>query len=260
MMRKQPDHTNFKYWSRLQFSKLRSCVAFLETVSENGDLQIGTAFHVGDGAFVTARHVIENRKIKAIGFDDFNVSQELLRDPKHWGPKPHGAVSVVSGPHFHKDASVDVACFRAEPFPNSFIPLGGHFNDWMGQYEFVLHRTLVLGYPPIPLANRAVLMAGSGEVNALIDKYTGGHPHFIISTMARGGFSGAPVLVAYDEGNTETGTALLGLVTESLGANGRDVELGYMAVLTVEPIYACLEMHGLLPKFQSVAKAKDEHP
>ncbi len=127
----------------------------------------------------------------------------------------------------------------------------------MGQYEFVLHRTLVLGHPPIPLTDRPVLVASGGEVNALIEKYTGGHPHFIISTMARGGFSGAPVLVAYNEDNPKTGTALLGLVTESLGTNGRDPELGYMAVLTVEPIYTCLETHGLLPKCQSL-DTKDE--
>ena len=32
-------------------------------VSENGDRKIGTAFHVGSGVFLTARHVVERTKI-----------------------------------------------------------------------------------------------------------------------------------------------------------------------------------------------------
>jgi hypothetical protein len=69
--------------------------------------------------------------------------------------------------------------------------------------------------------------------------------------MARGGFSGAPVLFSYDEINPTGMTAALGLVTESLSVNGREPELGYTAVLTVEPIFVCLEQHGLLPSCQS---------
>ena len=252
MTPKQLDHTHYKYWSRLQFSKLRGCVAFLETVDASGDVSIGTGFHVGEGVFVTARHVVEGRTISAIGFDDIDIALELMLKPRHQAPKQHGAVSILRGPYFHRDPTIDVACFKGDPYPRTFIPLGGHLDDLMGQYEFVLHRTLVIGYPPIPFADRPVLVASVGEVNALIEKYTGGHPHFIISTMARGGFSGAPVLVAYDEDNPKAGTALLGLVTESLGKNGRDPELGYMAVLTVEPLYTCLEAHGLLPQCQSL--------
>lgn len=146
MIPKQPDHTNYKYWSRLQFSKLRGCVAFLETSDARGNVSLGTCFHAGDGVFVTARHVVEGRTITSMGFDDFGVTQELLQDPRHWGPKPHGTVSVLSGPHFHPDPTIDVSCFKADPYPTSHIHLGGHLDDLMGQYEFVLHRTLVLGY------------------------------------------------------------------------------------------------------------------
>ena len=123
-------------------------------------------------------------------------------------------------------------------------------NNWLGQYELVLHQVLLLGYPPIPFSDHPVLVASAGEVNALIEKYTGGHPHFIVSSMARGGFSGGPALVAYNEADEQTGTAALGLVTESLNRNDQVTELGYTAVLTVEPIYDCLEKHGLLPTCQ----------
>lgn len=68
--------------------------------------------------------------------------------------------------------------------------------------------------------------------------------------MARGGFSGAPVLVAYNEDSTSNGTAVLGIVTQSLVKNNQATEHGFMAVLTVEPIFTCLELNNMLPKGQ----------
>lgn len=242
----------YRYWARSQFAKFRGCVGFVETINAHGDIGIGTCFHVGDGVFVTARHVVEGRTIKAIGFDDVAVGQYLLGEQHPWGGQLHGSVSITSGPHFHDDHHVDVACFRATPFPARYIPLGGHLDDYLGQYNLVLHRTLIMGYPPIPFADRPTLVASVGEINALVDKYTGGHPHFVVSTIARGGFSGGPALVAYNEDDIDDGTAVLGLITEALTANGRDSEQGYLAVLTVEPIYVCLERHGLLPSCRSL--------
>lgn len=241
-----------QHWARQQFSLYRGCVAFIETKNSEGILSIGSCFHVGEGVFVTARHVIEGRTIENIGFDDGITNLQLIEKPEDWGVKSHGSVSLVKGPYFHDDNSIDVACFKAKPYPKNYIPLGGHLDDWLGQYELVLYSTLILGYPPIPFSDRPVLVASVGEVNALIDKYTGGHPHFIISSMARGGFSGGPALVAYNEDNIKSGTAALGLITESLTSNNQDTELGYTSVLTVEPIYHCLEKNSLLPHFQSL--------
>ena len=70
--------------------------------------------------------------------------------------------------------------------------------------------------------------------------------------MARGGFSGAPVLLAYNEDMGADGTAALGMVTETLCANNSTVETGYLAVLTVEPLYVCLEQARLLPDSQQL--------
>lgn len=230
--------------------RYRGCVAFIETDAGSQSLGIGTCFHVGDGVFVTARHVVERRRISKIGFDDDSTALRLLDKPEHWGGKSHGAVSILAGPFFHSDPDVDVACFKAEPYPVEYIPLGGHLDGWLGQYELVLFPILLMGYPPIPFSDRPVLVASAGEINALIDKYTGGHPHFIVSTMARGGFSGGPALVAYNEHNEESGTAALGLITESLTSDGQAAELGYTAVLTVEPIYTCLSQNRMLPACQ----------
>jgi hypothetical protein len=242
---------HFRFWAREQFSTYRGSVGYIESLGDSGEPQRGTCFHVGEGVFVTARHVVENRTITEVGFDDNTVTQELLRDPKHWGQQRHGRVNIIAGPFFHPNPDCDVACFRIEPYPKVWIPLGGHLDDYLGQYELVLYRTLVLGYPPIPLVAKPTLVASLGEVNALVDLYVGSkHPHFIISTMARGGFSGAPALVAYNEENTNGGTAVLGLVTQALTTKDQTPEQGYLAVLTVEPIYTCLEQNNMLPKDQ----------
>jgi hypothetical protein len=249
----EPVFDKYRFWARSTFAQYAPCVGFIESVAADGQLGVGTCFHVGEGVFVTARHVIEGRRIQTIGFDDWHPL---------WTPDgadlaarktpTHGVVSVVAGPHFHPNSKVDVACFKVNPFPEKYIALGGHLDGYLGRFELVLYRTLVLGYPPIPFADRPVLVASVGEVNALVDKYVGGHPHFIVSTVARGGFSGGPAMVAYNEDNEKGGTAALGLITESLGHGERDPELGYMAVLTVEPIYDCLKAHGLLPECQVI--------
>ena len=70
--------------------------------------------------------------------------------------------------------------------------------------------------------------------------------------MARGGFSGSPVLLAYNELNIEGGTAALGMVTESLCINDAAPESGYLAVLTVEPLLDCLSQANLTPKAQRI--------
>ncbi|MGX1118000.1 hypothetical protein RKD37_003363 [Streptomyces ambofaciens] len=41
-------------------------MAYVEVESPNGDLGIGSAFHVGDGVFLTARHVVEDKRITEI--------------------------------------------------------------------------------------------------------------------------------------------------------------------------------------------------
>lgn len=244
---------NYRYWTRNVFSVYRNSVAYLVTSDESGDEGIGSAFHVGNGVFITARHVVENRVISRVGFDDDSIVYQRIDMAATSSSYQLPDIIITEGPFFHSDPEVDVACFRLSITPSSYIPLGGHLNDFLGQYELVLNRTLAMGYPPIPLSNRPVLFASTGEINALVDLYaSSGHPHFIISSMARGGYSGGPVIVAYNEDNTDGGTALLGVVTQSLVKNGGETETGYFAVLTVEPIYDCLEHNNLLPECQKI--------
>jgi len=120
----------------------------------------------------------------------------------------------------------------------------------------VLNEVLVLGFPPIPLSKNNVLFATRAQINAVVDLINVDHVHFIVSATARGGFSGGVVL-------SEWGFAL-GIVTSSLLKNGLPEELGYLTVLTVEPILECLAAHGLLPaalalQWDGLFTAKTEH-
>jgi hypothetical protein len=195
-----------------------------------GDENIGTCFHVGEWVLLTARHVVEDKTIMHIGFGD-----SPFEPPR----------SVLKGPLYHPNPKVDVAAFVVsgmEQIPA--VQLGMHLDDWIADQSFLLLDVVVMGYPPIPQSQGPVLVATRGETNAVVDKYTGPHPHFVISCVARGGFSGAPCLICDWDG------AALGLVTESLAINEQPAELGYMAVISVEPLLECLHRHDILPKMQ----------
>lgn len=238
--------SSYTEWGKRNFSYYSRAVAYVAVTDQDGNEFNGTAFHVGNGVFVTARHVVENMTIKEIGIDGGINPFKGLEGPYL------ATLNLASGPFLHQDPAVDLACFAVSNPPAEELPLGGHLDCHLSRHELLLHRTLVLGYPPIPVTNQPHLIACLGEINGLIETRYGKHPSFIVSSTARGGFSGGPVLVAYDEQNMITGTAVLGIVTESLVWNGKGEESGYMAVTSVEPIYDCLEQHGLLPESQKL--------
>lgn len=101
----------------------------------------------------------------------------------------------------------------------------------------MLSKVLVMGYPPIPLSQGPVLVAVQGEINAIVDKYCGPHPHFVISSIPRGGFSGGPVISEYK--------FLLGIFVESLLDADQPVELGFASVLSIEPLLVLLQENGI---------------
>ncbi len=60
---------------KLAYQQTNICVVRITVESQEGDLSTGTGFHIGDGNIVTARHVIEGRKIKSI--DDYLDNEHL---------------------------------------------------------------------------------------------------------------------------------------------------------------------------------------
>lgn len=225
----------------------------------DGDQGIGGAFHVGEGVFVTARHVVEGRSILEVRLSNQDLFYRSKLYPKREdgsytvGPDsprmcidPAGSLEIVAGPFYHPDPCIDVAAFKVEGIaPEAhFVPLGGHLDDWVGESDFVLSKALVMGYPPIPFSLHPVLVAASGEVNANVDLLHGKKTqlHFILSATPRGGFSGG---LAY----SEYGFAL-GVITQSLLKNDQATELGFFATTSIEAIYVCLKEAGILPECQ----------
>lgn len=206
--------------------------------TEEGGLTNGSAFHIGDGWLATAAHVVNGGIIEEV------VSEYCSQRLK------------VENIICHSNDSVDLAIIKTDldlthyltkttiaGSPDGFvqtdqIEIGGHLDDWIGD-ELVLSKVLLMGYPPIPFSNGAVLLAAEGEVNAVVDKYNGPHPHFIISCMGRGGYSGGPVV-------SEHGF-LLGVMTESLVMNNQSEELGYASAISLEPLLALLHENGIYP-------------
>lgn len=206
--------------------------------TELGDLSNGSAFHIGDGWLVTAAHVVNGGKIEEI------VSEYCSQDLE--------IEKIIC----HRDQLIDLAILKTNldlnhyltkttihGAPESFvqtdhIEIGGHLDDWIGD-ELVLSKVLLMGYPPIPFSSGPVLLASEGEVNAVVDKYNGPHPHFVISNMGRGGYSGGPVLSEFG--------FLLGVLTESLVVNNQSEELGYSSAISVEPLLVLLQENGVYP-------------
>lgn len=234
------------------------CMAYI-AIRRDGVESIGSAFHIGEGVMVTARHVVDGAEIQQVCLTDTRLFYRSDLYPKtesggyRVGPDAprittnyDGFVNVVAGPFFHPNELVDVAAFKVEGIAKDahFVPLGGHLDEYVGQGDFVLSEVLVMGYPPIPMTISPLLMATRGEVSAVADLKLGKEFQmtFLISTMPRGGYSGG---LAY----SEWGFAL-GLVTHSLVYNGNPPELGHATVASVQAIYECLDTHGVLPASQ----------
>jgi S1-C subfamily serine protease len=231
-----------------------SAVAYIDVELPNGDRSIGAGFHVGEGIFVTARHVVEGVKILEFAttvdglVNDSNGNFRvggLSGESQTYRSTRATTGRVVSGPHFHPNPDVDVALLRIEGIDAPALHLGSHIADeWISDNLFVLQKVLVMGYPPIPFNGRAVLFMATAEINAVVRKYTGGNIHFAVSTMARGGYSGGPCL--------DKDGRILGMVVEALGKDEEATQLGFMAAVSIEPIIDCLLHHGLLPANQNV--------
>jgi hypothetical protein len=240
------------------FSEFAPAVAYVEVEHPSGDYGIGSAFHVGEGVFATARHVVEGKAIRKVGITETTYvrlegaeakeSRLTVSDSDGTWPAHEARnidLRVATGPLFHCHPDVDVAIFQVEQI-DRYTPtvlLGGHLDDWLGESDLVLFEGIVLGYPPIPMTTRPSLIAARVEVAGQIDLRTTPHVHFLLSTMPRGGFSGGVAIL-------EGGYAL-GMITQSLTQNELPTELGYMAAIGVEPIYECLASHKLLPDCQT---------
>jgi hypothetical protein len=206
------------------YTRAAGAVAFVTITDGNGDEGIGSAFHIGQGIFVTARHVIDGVTVKEIA----TTKSARLNEKAGGKDTPPRRLEIVEGPYFGPDG-LDLAVFRVDlgEAPLPAITVSQHTDASLSENDLVLSDTLVIGYPPIPFTTLPSQVVTLGQINAVVRVRHSPVLHFIASATARGGFSGG---VALDQSG-----AALALVTESLGQDGMPVETGYMSLLSIEP-------------------------
>lgn len=229
------------------FYKLQPAILAIETINSCGDYGIGTGFHVGDGFVITARHVVEgmrsvrlvSRIAKCGDIHDILVANNpladvaLLRtdlDYSYYLEKTH-----IHGMMYRK---------------TDHLVLGVEWDDFADE-SLVLYDVIVMGFPPIPTAQPA-LVSIRAQVNAIIDQYPVGGQHpppaYVLSGIPRGGFSGAPMIVEAGDSSF-----VLGVVTSALVSNHGPPETGFMAAVTIESVLQLLHENAVYPGENALA-------
>ena len=236
-----------------------ACAAVVVETPE-GDQSIGTAFHVGENVYLTARHVLGgNRVLEVLPLCGGTLFESELKvmvptlstlyglngETPIWSIH-HDQPALSEGPFYHPDPDIDVAAFRMRGLDvnTPHLVLGGHYDDWIKDEEWMLTRATVFGFPPIPFTVEPILVAASVEVNAVINTSLDRYVRFVVSGPPRGGFSGGPV---YHEWGF-----VLGMTIQSLEREDARREGGFFTVLGIEALRECLEAHGLLPDHQRI--------
>jgi hypothetical protein len=86
---------------------------------------------------------------------------------------------------------------------------------------------LILGYPRIPLSSKTYLVTTKANICSVIGKMCVEHTFLVLSSMARGGFSGAPVINSKGR--------VIAICIESLNHHEL-VEAGFTTAITVEAL------------------------
>lgn len=251
------------------FYEHASAMAYVAVEKPDGTHSIASAFHVGEGVFVTSRHVVEGNIIREVKITESlglstreylasqgknDPAEEEIREYDKQIAGPDGEarlwrhylppLELASGPHFAPEPHLDVAAFRVKEIhpAAAFVKLGVHFDDWVYRAEWRLSDAIVLGYPPVPMVNQPTLIAAKAEIHTHVIPRHSNAVHFLLSATPRGGFSGGVAI--YEDG------AALGVVTSSLNMNYEPEQLGFFAVLSIEAIMSCLIANRLYPAVQ----------
>lgn len=203
----------------------KGAVACVVVRTKEGDESIGTAFHIGDGYFVTAKHVVEGNVILAVSITQSLGSSSGYHSNHLTDDLRPRTLSLLEGPKL-ADGDVDVAVLRVKA--ENAIPsirLSSIDDIYLSEENVILSSVVCFGYPPIPLTTHPFQVAVDGRINALIKVRGSDYLTYVISATSRGGFSGGPVL-------DESGVAI-GLVTEALVRNDSGAETGFFTCLSI---------------------------
>jgi V8-like Glu-specific endopeptidase len=220
---------------RALFDQFATGVAFVAVEGEDGPA-IGTCFHIGENVFITARHVVEDRRITKLA----TTNAGIRSSGRGYVAAYLGAEARrIGGPYFHPNPKYDLAALKVDGIIAPQIPFISLLEDPF-ENEHLLRAVVVMGFPPIPGSNHPVLVCARAEVNASFRTYFDNQRVYIVSCMARGGFSGGPALTPPHH--------CLGVVTRAVLRDSQPEELGFMAVVGPLPILELLDHHSLMPR------------
>lgn len=176
---------DFKYYGfTMVYEHFKDSVVPITGITPNGKDDLGTAYYIGEGRFVTAAHCIT-------GFDRFNV---LLHDNTRL---PITKITFAKGQDL---VHYDLAVIYIDA-PISYPEL------WLDEPN-VLDNVLTMGYPPVPCfdlvkvaetASVGIIIKGGqksvvGQVAAPGNSYLSPLDYFLINARVKGGNSGGPVI------------------------------------------------------------------
>lgn len=206
------------------YHQCRRSIAYVAILASDGSHSMGTAFHIGQGYFLTAKHVVENNKITEVA-----ITQPLYKVVDHHAAplsedeRPR-ILNVDLGPVLSEND--DVAVFRVKQYEGlPAIQLSSIHDMHQSEDLSLLSNVLCIGYPPIPLTAHPFQVAVDATVSALITIRGSKYLSFVVSATARGGFSGGPII--NDDGKA------IGILTDSLVRDSNAVETGFMAGLSI---------------------------
>ena len=176
---------DFKYRGlTLVYEHFKDSIVPITGITHKGKEDLGTAYYIGEGQFVTAAHCIT-------GFDRFNV---LLHDETRL---PITKVAFAKGQDLvHYDLAIIFTDAQI-----SYPAL------WLADPE-ILDNVLTMGYPPVPCfdlikvaetASVGTIISGGqksvvGQVVAPGNSYMSPLDYFLINSRVKGGNSGGPVI------------------------------------------------------------------
>jgi hypothetical protein len=221
------------------YNDIKHQLVVLEATDEKGDFSCGAAFHIGDGLFVTAQHNVQGKHSLRTQTDEpIEIIQAYLPETK----EPDVAVlrtNFIPPVLTVKSETVGNPSSVREKQSNRFIGLGSYLAPSDLAQLYLLDDVFVFGFPPIPMTTRAELVAVRAQVNAFVKIRHRKDEVFILSSTARGGFSGGPVI--------DRDKNLIGVCIEGLLHSETPVEIGFAAALCLDPLLELLESNKLYP-------------
>ncbi len=242
-----------------------STVVFVEVLKPDGAPDIGTAFHIGKGYFVTAKHVIEGNRILKIGQEDMSAKTEILPSGDARRSTTHPGFEVLGDNlSWFGHPECDLAIIQVKGDVGQRGPADGlapamelaDHADVLSAGELLTRSVQVFGFPRIPMSFDRIppLVVVPGVISAVMQNHGDRRRHFILSAMARGGFSGGPVFLMENvtvrtsaERLRANSSTAIGVVVWSRRAEraGEDLEPGFVDAISIENVYQIIDLYRL---------------